>query len=140
MERFWAKVDKTDTCWLWTATVTKGGYGMFYFNGHHVYAHRFAYEWFVGPIPAGLQIDHVRSRGCRHRHCVNPAHLEAVTQRENLLRGDTISARAAAATHCPQGHPYSGDNLQVRKTGKRNCRECHREQNRRSWAKRRGAA
>lgn len=132
MERFWSKVEKTDGCWLWTGSRSTGGYGYFYLNGRNSPAHRVAYEMLVGPIPAGLQIDHL----CRVRNCVNPAHLEPVTQRENLLRGETVTARSASRTHCPQGHPYDAENTSVRKTGKRDCRTCHREQGRRYWRER----
>lgn len=81
-ERFWAKVHKTDSCWLWTASLTFG-YGSFWDGKGQVRAHRFAYELLVDPIPEGLQLDHL----CRIRHCVNPDHLEAVTNAENVQRG-----------------------------------------------------
>lgn len=90
-DRFWAKVDKCrDGCWVWTAKGTPAGYGQFRVDGVDVYAHRFSYELHVGPIPDGLQIDHL----CRVTSCVNPAHLEPVTGAENLRRGR--EARAAA--------------------------------------------
>lgn len=88
VERFWSKVDKTQTCWLWTGTATPKGYGQFAPHRVHVYAHRYAYELMVGPIPEGLTIDHVAERGCRSRRCVNPAHLEVVTRGENTRRAD----------------------------------------------------
>lgn len=121
-ERFWAKVnvDGLGGCWLWTASLNKYGYARFK-SGFHVTGHRFAYELLVGPIPKGLQLDHL----CRVRHCVNPDHLEPVTNHENLLRGLTLPAINAAKTHCPQGHPYSGHNLLLRGGG-RGCRECRR--------------
>lgn len=81
-ERFWEKVNKTKTCWLWIACKNKAGYGSF--NGGE-YAHRFSYEELVGEIPKGLQIDHL----CRVRHCVNPKHLEAVTNQVNGQRGNS---------------------------------------------------
>jgi len=85
-------------------------------------AHRAVYQLLVGPIPLGLQIDHL----CRNRVCVNPAHLEAVTQRENIRRSDP-GKHHRNKTHCPHRHPYSGRNLIVRKrTGARRCRECER--------------
>ena len=83
----------------------------------NVYAHRAAYELFVGPIPSGYEIDHL----CRVRDCVNPDHLEAVTRRENLLRGDTFAATHAAKTECPRGHPYDTITAQ----GARRCSICH---------------
>jgi hypothetical protein len=81
--RFWSKVDRTGDCWKWTAGLTGSGYGRFRWDGGEVAAHRFAYELLVGAIPDGLQIDHL----CRNRACVNPAHMEPITQRENILRG-----------------------------------------------------
>lgn len=81
-ERFWAKVDKSGDCWLWTAS-TRNGYGQF-FDGERIeYAHRFVYARFVGPLMPGLKIDHL----CRTPACVNPAHLELVTNAENIRRG-----------------------------------------------------
>ncbi len=98
-ERFFDKVEITETCWLWTASlvgrdVAVGeGYGYFHNPGGSYYAHRWAYEFLVGPIPEGLVLDHVYERGCRHRHCVNPDHLEPVTDGENTRRG--VEARSA---------------------------------------------
>lgn len=132
-ERFWAKVDKQDGgCWLWTAALSGGtGYGQFYTEMHEidgetkprkVGAHRFAYEALVGPIPQGLDLDHL----CRVRHCVNPAHLEPVTRSENTKRGET-GAHWAKRTHCGKGHPLSGSNLRKQADGRRICRQCARE-------------
>lgn len=111
-------------CWLWVARMNRNGYGSYMHpeSQRTVVAHRYAYEVVVGPIPEGLQLDHL----CRVRNCVNPAHLEPVTQRENLLRGDTLTAKAASATHCPAGHEYAGANLYINPEGHRLCRECHR--------------
>lgn len=80
--RFWAKVNKTETCWLWLAC-TNHGYGYFGFQGRNKRAHRLAYEWANGKIPDGLTLDHL----CRVRHCIRPDHLEVVTNKENILRG-----------------------------------------------------
>lgn len=83
-QRFWVKVNKTDTCWLWTGYIKSNGYATFYpGGGRHVdNVHRFALEVTHGPIADGLEVDHL----CRVRHCVNPSHLEVVTRRENLDR------------------------------------------------------
>jgi hypothetical protein len=118
-ERFWAKVKKTDTCWLWTAARFRGGYGQFRMDRKIVSAHRIAYALVKGPIPEGLHIDHI----CRVRHCVNPDHLEAVTKRVNTLRGISPIAIAARKTHCPQGHAYNDENTNLYQ-GRRYCRPC----------------
>ena len=93
--RFWAKVDRSGSCWLWLAA-TSHGYGTFQSNGKLVRAHRYAYELLVGPIPGGLVIDHL----CRTTACVNPEHLEPVTQRENLLRG--AGGKVASEEKCDE--------------------------------------
>lgn len=125
-DRFWAKVTPCPMsgCWLWFGAWQKHGHGQTCHQNRVVYAHRRAYEALVGPIPEGLQIDHL----CRVRCCVNPAHLEPVTARENTLRGESISVRYARRSACPNGHPYSGDNLYVKPDGSRACRACRREQ------------
>lgn len=90
IRRFWSKVALPDEngCMLWLGKPRKDGYAIFSLNRWPILAHRIAYELAYGPVPDGLQVDHVKSRGCRHRHCVAPAHLEAVTQRENIRRGN----------------------------------------------------
>jgi hypothetical protein len=121
-ERFWAKVRKTDGCWLWQGSL-RSGYGRFRGGaGPLVTAHRYAYRLLVGPIPEGLVLDHL----CRNGACVNPAHLEPVTQRENLRRGTGFNATNAAKTHCPAGHPYSEANT-YRWRDARICLACHAE-------------
>lgn len=128
-ERFWSKVERRgpDDCWLWTGKLKPNGYGRIRVNKPRrmEYAHRVAYELLVGPIPDGLEVDHVRDRGCQHRHCVNPAHLEAVTHRENNRRSDSPAAVAARKTHCVNGHLLAGANLYMW-SGNRYCRTCRR--------------
>lgn len=123
--RFQAKfIVAASGCWLWTACCFTDGYPAFSFQGRSVRAHRHAYEQTYGEIPAGLVIDHL----CRNHQCVNPAHLEAVTQRENIMRGvgpAKIGAFYAAKTHCPRGHEYSEENT-LRRNGQRQCRACNR--------------
>lgn len=120
--RFWAKVEKTATCWLWTACCRQDGYSQFWLNGKMRRAHLLAYEALIGPVPAGLVLDHVKERGCVNRNCVNPDHLEPVTRGENIKRGGN-----AQKTHCPSGHAYDEANTKVSKrSGHRSCRACNR--------------
>lgn len=109
-----------DGCWLWTGYVDRDGYGR---QNEGRLAHRLMYEALVGPIPEGLTIDHL----CRVRHCVNPAHLEPVTLRENVLRGYGLGGNQARRTHCPQGHPYDEENTyKAPGSRRRYCRACQR--------------
>ena len=128
-DRFWQRVDKSGECWMWTGSRNTKGYGRFDSDGRHLMAHRVAYEMLVGPIPDGMQLDHL----CRVPACVNPAHLEPVTSRENTMRGIGPSAQSAVKTHCSKGHPLSGDNLMERMgRGRlfRDCRTCRIAENR----------
>lgn len=142
IDRFEEKyiVDPNSGCWLWIACTLKGGYGLFA-NGKDeiaagkprlVLSHRFSYELHKGPIPKGLELDHL----CRTRCCVNPSHLEAVTKSVNVSRGrspkiirDFAIAWQASKTLCPRGHSYSGPNLYIsnnRHGTKRHCRACQK--------------
>jgi hypothetical protein len=117
MER---RTRKTSTCWLWTGNVCPTtGYGRLGYMGEKLRAHRVAYELAHGPIPEGLVIDHL----CRVTVCVNPAHLEAVTIRENTLRGISPPARRAKATECGRGHAFTEANTIIQR-GYRLCRTC----------------
>ncbi len=117
-------------CWLWTAGVGRGDYGRVRVGSLTQYAHRVSYELFRGPIPAGMVLDHL----CRVHCCVNPAHLEAVTQWEYIRRGETAKAMLDK-THCPAGHPYSADNTYMHRG--RHCRICRRDAVRRNDERRR---
>jgi hypothetical protein len=128
--RFRSKIQRGDYCWQWTGSVARRiGYGKFWRDGKTLSAHRVAYELFVGPIPDGLQLDHL----CRNRLCVRPEHLQLVTVRENLLRGHTHAAANAAKSHCPAGHPYDERNTYRAPDGSRMCRPCMRERDRRRY-------
>lgn len=130
-ERFWSKVNKTESCWLWTAYINIGGYGTFTGDRQGILVHRWAYEDLIGPIPSGLVLDHL----CRVRNCVNPDHLEPVTLAENIRRG-TQGDFQKAKTHCPQGHEYTPENTNI-KRGQRHCRECGRRDSRERQRRRR---
>ena len=125
-ERFWQKVNKTDGCWLWTgATSSEGRYGTATLNKTLQPAHRVAYQLVVGPIPDGLDLDHL----CRRTLCVRPDHLEPVDHRTNVLRGTSKQAQNAVKTHCKRGHLFNAENTWHRNGG-RTCRACFREANR----------
>ena len=113
---------RPDGCWQWQMKLTTGGYGKWCHDGRVTPAHRRVYELLVGPIPDGLDLDHL----CRNRGCVNPEHLEPVTNRENVLRGISPHARNARRTHCAQGHEFTAENIRRDARGHRQCRECAR--------------
>jgi hypothetical protein len=139
-ERFWAKVDfdkLPGSCWGWTAAKNQYGYGTIAWNGKKQHAMRAAYELLVGPIPDGMELDHLchtfdwscdGGLGCLHRECVNPDHLEPVTKRENALRMRRNNA-SARKTHCKRGHPFSEENTVI-SGGTRYCLTCRRRRDR----------
>lgn len=118
--RLLSKVQHIDDHWLWTGAITSGGYGNMWHQGKYRPAHRVSYELLIGPIPEGLELDHL----CRVRNCVNPEHLEPVSRRENLVRGQTIVADQLQRVACPKGHAYDASNTYVH-AGQRFCRTCH---------------
>lgn len=113
-------------CIEWAKYRNPSGYGRRSVGGRMYLAHRYAWELEHGPVPEGLELDHV----CRNRACINVEHLELVTHRENTLRGDTIPARYAARTHCDRGHAFDAENTAIRPGGARRCRECRRARQR----------
>lgn len=133
-ERFWTKVNKDGPlperrpelgpCWVWTGYRDHRGYGRFRVQRRSPRAHRVAVELARGPVPDGLEVDHL----CSRRSCVNPAHLEAVTHTVNVARGrlgETNARRGAALTHCKRGHAFDAANTARNpSTGRRACRAC----------------
>lgn len=117
-----AVVDEATGCWVWQLGRDRDGYGLKWTPSGTRGAHRVYYGRLVGPIPEGLQLDHL----CRVRHCVNPVHLEVVTNQENSQRG----LKGRLVTHCAQGHEYTPENTYIRREGRRTCRECHRTRQR----------
>jgi len=139
IDQFWARVDRSagvDACWRWTGPLDRLGYGHVGVWGRGHRAHHAAYLFAGFPIPPHFHVDHL----CRNPACCNPRHLEAVPPGENIRRSPLMQFNGAherAKTHCPQGHPYSGDNLYRRPDGGRDCRICQRERDRASLERRR---
>jgi hypothetical protein len=127
--RFWDKVIVSPSgCWCWTAARVPTGYGQFWDGERLQLSHRVSFTVLTGPVPEGLQLDHL----CRNRGCCNPAHLEPVTCSVNVLRGTgprNNVARCKRITHCPKGHEYTPENTRVRGNW-RGCWTCHRIQSR----------
>lgn len=121
--KFWSRIEKTDTCWLWHGVCNPNGYAHFKYGPRGrqkmILVHRFAYELLVGEIPEGLTIDHL----CRNKTCVNPAHLEPVTGRENTQRWNALR------THCKYGHEFTTENTYIRPLG-RECKQCWKRRRR----------
>ena len=119
--RLWAKVRQEGDCWIWHGHVSSNGYGSLRVGARWVGVHRYVYILTRGPLPDGLVIDHL----CRQPRCVNPAHLEPVPHRINVLRGESFSAVYARRMHCKHGHVYTSENTRIDPTtGGRRCRVC----------------
>lgn len=116
-------------CWLWQKARDYDGYGQGWIRGTSRKAHRLAYEEWRGEVPAGLQLDHL----CRVRHCVNPDHLEPVTNIENIRRG--LLGRRWQTDRCIRGHLYIPENTFINTKGSPGCRPCTRQQVRESKAR-----
>jgi len=121
--------DPNSGCWIWSLTLDKRGYGQISIGSTKdgtarvVKPHRLAWELYRGPLQNGVNIDH---RVCRNKWCVNPWHLALCTKLENAEQPDGMIGIKRAKTHCPHGHPYSGDNLYVTSQGFRQCIACAR--------------
>lgn len=124
-----------DECWSWDEAVNQGGYGRARYGSKVYLAHRLFYEFLVGPIPDGMELDHtchnadptcVLRTECPHRRCVNPAHLEPVTKQENLSRKRVSGPPRDAITHCVNGHAFTAENTYRTSRGYRLCRICRR--------------
>lgn len=135
---FVAKLEFSGECWLWRGGTSGDGYGRFKYERRMVSAHRLAYELVVGTIPKGKELDHL----CRNRACCNPVHLDPVTCRTNLLRGETAAAANVRKTHCPAGHPYDAENTYLRadRPGTRDCKKCRNNAAREYQRRRRARA
>lgn len=118
--RIGARTKTVGECKVWQGPLGHPRYPSISIRNRKTYVHRFIYSQLVEEIPSGHDVDHI----CHNPRCVNPDHLQAITHRENLLRGATSAARNAARTHCPRGHEYAGANLIRMPNGARACRTC----------------
>ena len=128
LSRFVSKSTFIDPCecWEWTGARLPRGYGQFWNGNKVVRAHKWIYETLCGPVEDGLVLDHL----CRHPWCVNPTHLQKISQGENVLRGVAPAANQARQTHCIHGHEFSGWNVYIKPNGARQCVTCRRETDR----------
>lgn len=124
-KRIFTKIIYVDKCWVWQGSRDEQGYGLLWYQGRTERIHRVIYAYFNGSIPSGVearkfaQLDHI----CRNTACCNPNHLELVTQKENVLRGEGITAQQARKNVCKRGHE-----LELARNGKRRwCRTCDRQ-------------
>lgn len=136
--RFMAKVEQQDSgCWLWRGSVNRvTGYAQIKVGPRVWSGHRLSYVLFVGPVPFGLQLDHL----CRTRHCVSPLHLEPVTARENTARSANDTGQALRTGKCKWGHEFTPENTRVRRNGSRACVECARRRCRETYQRARSVA
>ena len=131
-------INKETNCWEWTGALNTDGYGIFYYPGNSRLAHRVAYEHDIGPIASGMHVDHK----CIVKHCVNPDHLQQVSNLENqLLAVERKENFSSAKTHCKRGHEFTEDNTRYylkphTNTVKRSCRACKKVHNERYRSRR----
>ena len=119
--RIWSKIRKRPNgCWEWIGAKNSGGYGSIKDSGKNRKTHRVMWEIQVGGLTPGLTLDHL----CRNRTCCNPDHLEEVSLKENILRGEGVYAKNKRKTHCKSGHKFTEKNTYQRLTGQRACRKC----------------
>ena len=116
-------IDSKTGCWIFVGATARG-YGRIWINGKLEMVHRLAYEFFVGHIPEGKILDHVKAKGCTSRACWNIEHLEPVTNHENILRG--MRNQNTGKTRCKHGHEFNSNNTIIRSNGNRDCRQCHK--------------
>jgi hypothetical protein len=133
LDRFFHSVRQDADCWLWTGQSTHG-YGTFALGSRKFRAHRWVYEQMRADIPPGLHLDHL----CRRSLCVNPWHLEPVTNQVNVLRGESPLAKQAAQRFCKRGHEFTPENTYVDPRGRRSCRVCMRAKHARRRAAKKG--
>ena len=132
------KVRSDSRCWDWSGYKTSNGYGQIQAvrgGVRHIFMpHRIVYEAVNGAIPEGMEIDHL----CRNRSCINPVHMRVVTSKENTLCGFSPAAVNGRKTHCIRGHALNGNNLRMRRNGKRTCNECVRIKHREAYYRKLG--